>query len=115
MVQTFGTNSANDLYLGTDGNLILLTANDAILAACMTATRAQLGEMEYFTQNGMPNFESVWVGVPNLPLWQSYLLRILQSVDGVTLVSNITMALSNNILTYTADITTQYGTSTISG
>ena len=111
---TLGTNAANDLYLGANGNLVVLTGNDAILAACMTASRAQLGEMQYFTGQGVPNFQSVWVGVPNYPLWQSYLLQTLQGVSGVLLVSNIKITIIGNTLHYTADITTTFGTTTIS-
>lgn len=114
MVQTFGTNAHNDLFIGANGNLTVLTLNSAIMAACKTAARSQLGEMIYATGLGLPNFQTVWIGVPNFALWQSYLRNTLQNVEGVTQVSNITLTVSNNTLHYTAEITTQYGITTIS-
>jgi hypothetical protein len=116
MVQTFATNANNDIFIDANGNLVVLTGNQAILAACVTACRAQLGEMVLATTLGLPNFQVVWVGVPNLPLWQSYLLQTLQAVEGVTQASNITIAVVNHTLNFTADITTIYGiTTTITG
>lgn len=114
MVQTFGTNADNDIFLAANGNLTVLTLNSAIMAACKTAARSQLGEMIYATGLGLPNFQAVWVGVPNLALWQSYLRNTLQNVEGVTQVSNIVFNVSDEVLHYTAEITTQYGITQIS-
>jgi hypothetical protein len=114
MVQTFATNADNDIFLAANGNLLVLTTNSAVMAACKTAARAQLGEMIYATGLGLPNFQAVWIGVPNLALWQSYLRNTFQNVEGVTQVSNITITVSDNILHYTAEITTQFGITQIS-
>lgn len=115
MVQTLGTDSDNDLYLGPDGNLVVLNNNSAVLAACKTACLAQLGEMIYATKQGLPNFQAVWVGVPNIPLWQSYLLKTLQNVAGVLQVSNIVVIITGSTMRYTAQIVTQFGITQISG
>jgi hypothetical protein len=114
MVQTFGTNANNDIYLGPDGNLVVLSGLPAVEAACATASKAQLDEMVLATGSGLPNFQVVWVGVPNYQIWQSYLRATLQNVPGVQQVTSIAFAPSKNTLSYTANITTQYGTGTVS-
>lgn len=115
MALTLGLNSENDIYLAPSGNIAVLSGADAVAGTCETISRAQLGEMVLTTTQGLPNFQSVWVGVPNLKIWQSYLLRSLQNVNGVVEVNNLSLATANGILAYTATIQTQYGTTQISG
>ena len=62
MVQTFGQNANGDVYIGSDGNLVILSGLPAVEAACATASLAQLGEEVLTTGNGLPNFQAVWVG-----------------------------------------------------
>ena len=109
MVQTFGQNANGDVYIGPDGNLVILSGLPAVEAACATASLAQLGEEVLTTGNGLPNFQAVWVGVTNIPLWQSYLRNTLQNVEGVTQVTSISARQNKNTLGYTAAIQTQYG------
>lgn len=115
MTQTFGLNSLNDIYLGTDGNIVVLSGIQAIAGACETVSKSQLGEMVLTTTQGLPNFQAVWQGVPNLRLWQSYLLKALQNVSGVLEVSNLSLEKVDGILTYQATIKTPFGTTQISG
>jgi len=116
MVQTLGTTAdTNDIYLGTDGNLAVLSGLPAVEAACATATKAQLGEMIYATTQGIPNFQAIWVGVPNYQIWESYLRNTITSVPGVTNIAAFSYKAQNNILSYTATISTQYGTGNING
>lgn len=109
MTTTFGLNNQNDIYLGADGNLVLLSGIEAIAAACETISKAQLGEMVLTTTQGIPNFQTVWVGVPNLGLWQSYLRSSLQNVDGVLQVNDLTLNVNNGVLSYVAIIKTSFG------
>lgn len=109
MTQTLGTNSNNDLYRGPDGNLVMLTGEQAVGAACKSASLAQLGEMVLATNAGLPNFEAIWVGTPNLALWKQYLLNTLLGVKGVLAVTEIAALVVDGVLTYTATIKTEYG------
>lgn len=109
MTTTFGTNANNDLYIGSDGNLVVLTGLQAVMAACETATKAQLGEMVLTDTQGIPNFQTIWVGSPNYALYQSFLRNTLLAVPGVLDVKSITLTALNNILSYTAVIVTQFG------
>ena len=110
MVMTFATNSSNDIFIDATKNLVVLTGVNAVAGACNTISKAQLGEMVLTTTQGLPNFQSVWIGVPNLRIWQSYLQNALQNVEGVTQVSNITITPATGKLSYQANIQTIYDT-----
>lgn len=115
MTQTLATNSKNDLFMNSSGSLTMLTGLPAVVAACATAAKAQLGE-EVLAQNaGIPNFQTIWIGTPNYAIFSSYLRNALQNVDGVKEVNDITMSTQNNVLSYKATITTIYGNGTVNG
>ncbi len=115
MAKCLGLNDDNDIYLGLDGNLVVVEGLSAIITACETISKAQLGEMVFATTQGIPNFETVWNGTPNLGLWQSYLRNALQGVTGVDSVSNVEIFRINNVLQYTATIKTQFGITQLNG
>ncbi|OWK36889.1 hypothetical protein [Fimbriiglobus ruber] len=115
MVQTFGTNLSGDIYLGADGNLAVLSGIQAIAGACVTACRTQLGECVLQTGVGLPNFQTVWVGVPDYALWQSYLQNTLLAVEGVTAVQSVNLTALDNVLRFTAEIQTIYGSTVVNG
>lgn len=115
MTATFGTDKNNDLYLGNDKNLVLLTGLPAIIAACETATKAQLAEMVLSIEQGIPNFETIWIGSPNYATYVSYLRNTLVGILGVQAVSSLQLKVLNNMLSYTAEIKTEFGTAVING
>lgn len=115
MARTLAVNANNDLFLGADGNLALVTALEAVLQTCEHVAKAQLGEMVLATSAGIPNFQTVWVGVPNLSQFDAALLAALQSVPDVTRVTALTTSVSGGVLSYTATIQTIYGTGDING
>lgn len=109
MTKTLGTNSENDIYLGADGNLAMLGGQDAVMGACASASKAQLGEMVLTVNAGIPNFQAIWVGVPNYAIWKQALLQALQAVPGVIQVADLKLYSQNNVLSYAATIATQFG------
>ena len=113
MVRTMGTDSSGDLYLGADGNLVVLSGLAAVEAACVTACLTQLGECVLEAGVGLPNFQTIWVGVPDYAIWETYLQKTLLAVDGVTSVQSISLSASNNALSFTAKINTTFGSTTI--
>lgn len=115
MVQTLDTNENNDIYIGSDGNLAVARGIQGVLKACETASKAQLGEMVLTNTLGIPNFQTIWVGVPNYPLWESYLRATLLQVAGVLDVESIDISNKNNTLSYAAVIVTEFGTGVING
>ena len=115
MTKTLGLNSNNDIYLGADGNIVMLSGIEAVAGACATISRSQLGEMVLTKTQGIPNFSTIWSGVPNTSIWQSYLRKSLQNVSGVQEVVNIGLSIESGVLSYTATIRTQFGTTQING
>jgi hypothetical protein len=116
MTRTLGLSaSTHDLYLGPDGNLVILSGEPAVSAACETASLAQLGEMVLATKSGIPNFQAVWTGVPNLAIWRQYLVDTLLGVDGVTAVTDLTVSQAGGVLSYRATIETSFGKTAIAG
>lgn len=115
MTLCLGLNSDNDIYLGADGNLVLQSGINAVATACGTITKSSLGEMVLTSTQGIPYFQSVWRGVPNLGIWQSYLKNMLQNVDGVIEVNNLSILSRTGTLSYVATIRTTFGTTQITG
>lgn len=115
MTTTLGTNSSNDIFLDPAGNLTVLIGLPAVMGACATAAKAQLGEMVLAVGQGIPNFQTVWKGTPNYPLFASYLRTALSNVLGVKKVEDLTMSSKDNILKYTATISTEFGRQVING
>ena len=73
----------NDIYLDANGNLA--TSNDlqCVLENCSEAARTLLGEMILNTDQGIPYFQVVWVGVPNETQFAAALRLAFLSVTGV--------------------------------
>lgn len=115
MVQTLQLNGNNDLEADASGNLVMLTGKYAVAAACNTAAQTQLGECVLVTGQGLPNFQALWVGVPDYAIWQSYLQNTLLNVRGVASVQSIVLTQTDGVLNYVAEINSIYGPVTVSG
>lgn len=122
-VTTFAVNANNDLYLDTDGNIAIVTDLQAVLQACQQAAKTLLGEMVLQTDQGIPYFTAVWVGVPNLSAFQNALTTSWLQVTGVVSVDNLTTkqapvvipgtTLTSEAVSYSATITTIFGSSNL--
>lgn len=114
MVMTLALSKTNnDLVLNSANSLTMLSGIEAVAAACNTATQTQLGECVLQTGVGLPNFQALWVGVPDFAIWQSYLENTLLNVPGVASVQSITLSLVEDVLNYVAEVNTIYGPTTI--
>lgn len=109
MTVTIGVNDDNDIFINSSGNLDMQTGIIATLQACAQISKAQLREMIYAQQEGIPNFETLWVGVPNLAQWEAAVRSNILEVEGVINILNFTTSLANNVLSYTIEILTVYG------
>ena len=122
-VQTFAVNTDNDLYIDGNGNIAIVTDLQAVLQACKQAALTQLGEMVLQTNLGIPYQTAVWVGVPNIPVFEGALRAAWLSIQGVTGVLELVTAIrpytipgtTNTItaLSYSATIDTIFGTGNI--
>lgn len=115
MTKTFGTDANNDLFIGDDGNLAVLSGLQATLNACERIAYTMLGELQFEQDRGMPNFQVVWVGAPNINQFEATLTTLLEAVPDVTRVRSLTTSVQNGVLAYTAVIDTIYGTGTFNG
>lgn len=115
MTVTIAVNSDDDIYIGSDGNLALARDLQATLQACRQAASTMLGEMIYNTDQGIPYFQAVWIGVPQLQQYESYLRIAFLNVAGVTDINSLTISQEGDTLMYTAEIITVYGQGVISG
>ncbi len=115
MTLTIATNSSNDIYLDAQGNMAMARDLNAVANACRNAALAQLGEMIFAINDGLPNFQVIWKGTPNFPLFIAYLRRTLAAVPGVNRVESVLVSQNNDIMSYTAVIITDFGTRQING
>lgn len=114
-MQTFGVDSNNDLFLAkATGNISFSRDLQAVLECCAHVAKARLSEMVLATDRGLPFFETVFNGVPNLAQFEASLRAAILGVANVLEITALTIALKGNALTYQATIATTYGIGTIS-
>lgn len=113
-MKSFAMNSNNDMYIGTDGNLAIVSDIDAVMQNCRSAMQAQLGEMQFDTARGMPNRATVY-DTYNPVQFTAAGRTTLAAVEGVVSVVNFTVQRSGDTLNYSATIKTIYGTGAING
>lgn len=115
MTKTFSVDNNNDLFIDSNGNLAISIDEDAVLLSCQHIAKAQRGEMIYQITRGIPNFQTIWNGKPNLLQFDGALRQALLSVDGVTQIISLNLSITNDVLNYTVVIQTIYGVSTLNG
>lgn len=110
MPQMIATNENNDIFLDQNGNISVIFGIDAVLQACEHAAKAQLGEMIFFDNQGIPNFQTIWRGgKPNISQYDSALRSAILAVDGVVGIESLDIRTENNALIYRITINTIYG------
>lgn len=113
-MQCFARDDNNDLFI-SGRSLAIVSDLQAVLQVCEHAAKTILGEMVLAKDQGMPYFETVWVGGPTTaPFEAAFRARIAQ-VEGVTAVQSLTAELVDNTMRYSAEIATIYGSGVING
>jgi hypothetical protein len=115
MTKTFSPNNKNDLYLGSDRNLVMTTGLFAVRDLCGNAAKTQLGEMYLYSTQGIPNFTAVWSGNANILQFEFSLRKTLLSVPDVVEITSLSIVIEKDILNYKATILTIYGSLAIGG
>lgn len=113
MAQTFTTNANNDIFILPNGNLSISFDLEAVLQLCKTGVQALLGEMVLAVDQGIPDFQTVWNGVPNIPQWEAAVQTTVLNTENVIQILNLTTTIANNTLNYTMTVLTTYGVGTI--
>jgi len=117
-MRTFQTNANNDLFIAPNGNLsIIVDAQgdpQAIAQCCKTAVQAQLGEMLYAADQGVPMMATAFNAY--LPAqFEAAARSAIMSVQGVLRVTGFTVQRVGEAFTYSATIQTIYGQGTVNG
>ena len=113
--RTFSVNTANDIFIGDDGNLSIVTGLQSVLQCCAHAAKAQLGEMVLATDQGIPTMQTVWGGVINTPQFEAALRIAFLNVTGVLEVVSLVLSQVGDQLNYNAVIRTTFGSGAING
>lgn len=114
MTRTFLHDPRNDLYLDSDGNIAIGTALAAVAANCKTAMQAQLGEMMFAADKGMPTLATAWDSY-NPVQFEAAGRTILRSVPDVLEVVSFVVERATGVLRYTASIRTTFGETVVNG
>jgi hypothetical protein len=105
----------DDIYLDQLGNISVSFDLQAVLEGCAQAAQTVLGEIIFNQNQGIPFFQTVWIGVPNVQQYQAALRIAFLNVPNVLEVVSLFTSQINNELTYTAVIRTVFGSGGISG
>lgn len=115
MTQTFAVDANNDLFIGSDDRLGVASGLQAVLQNCEHAAKTILNEMVLAQGEGLPYFEAVWNGKPNLPVFEAAFRARVGAVQDVTGIVALTTRINGEVLNYSATIRTVYGTGEING
>ena len=106
---SFARDSNNDLFLNSKNDISMNTGLDACLQACESSVSTILGEKIYNQNDGIPAFNIIWNGVPNLAQARLAIIDTIQKVDNVIEVSNFDFVATDNEFKYNATIKTTFG------
>ena len=115
MMRIFAVDHNNDLYLSPAGSLAINKDLAALMQACEHVMQALLNEMVFAQGRGLPYQETIWIGSPNLRLFEDAARSALRSVQGVTSVASFSASAADHVLTYQATIKSVYGETPITG
>jgi hypothetical protein len=110
---TILTDSNNDIHLNGSDSLAMATGIDAVKASCEYAVKTMMGELIYQGDLGVPNFNLIWNGNPNIPQGENAIRETLLRVENVTGVSSIEAFVEGDIFKYNAVINTIFGEVTL--
>lgn len=115
MTVTFLTDQQNDLYLDADGNIAMGRDIVAVMSVCDAVAETTRGECVFDVELGLPNFETVWNGVPNIPQWETAYRANIMAIDNVAEVVSLDTVVEDGQLKYEAVISTTFGTGVTNG
>ena len=108
-MRTLGTNSNNDLYIAANGQLAIKSELSALAQTCEHVVKTMMGELILQGDEGIPNFQLIWGGAPNIAQAENAIREALSRVSGVEEVTELSAFVSNDKFVYNATIKTIYG------
>jgi hypothetical protein len=113
-MKTFTTNASNDLAV-SGRSLTLSSDLQVVLLVARHCAQAILGEMVLAQEQGMPYFQTIWVGAPTTAPFEAAFRERIQQIEGVTGIEELTTEQVGDRMQYQATITTIYGAGSING
>lgn len=108
-MRTIHTGLNNDVYIAPSGQMAIATELTALMDVCEKTVQTMLGELILQGDTGIPNFQLIWNGAPNIAQAEAALRESLIGVDGVIDVPELSAFVENNVFRYSAIIQTIYG------
>lgn len=113
-MRSFATDGNNDLFIA-GRNMAIDVDLQAVMDVCAHCAQAILGEMVLAQSQGMPYFETIWVGGPTSAPFEAAFRQRIAQVSGVTEITSLVVEQVGDRMQYSAEISTIYGAGAING
>lgn len=114
MSRIFAVNENNDIFANAFNRLAIFTDLEAVAQHTRQAVQARRGEMIYAENRGINYLSNVLGNTPNLLQFESEVRQAINRIPNVLSVLNFEADIINNQLTYTIEIQTPFGVTTVS-
>lgn len=105
----------NEDLVISEGSLVLLTGSDACVQNLRQRTRMRLGENQYNTSDGIDYFGAIFTPQPSYDAARISIEQNLLACPDTIAVDSLDIEISDNEFNFTANVRTQYGSSTVTG
>lgn len=104
-MRTLATNSNNDIFIDSTGNLAIAEGKEAIANVATNKTRVLYGEIPLNTEAGIPFFDVVFQRL-DVDLFRQFLYQELEDITGVSKVADFSYSVENGVFKYSVTIET---------
>lgn len=108
-MRTFAVDENNDLVIGGDGNLRIVSDQQAAMIVCEQFARAARNEMIHRMNQGMPFFTVAFGEGSNLAQYEAAFRNRMRQIPQVIAVRSFNARLVDGTLRYDAEIQTRFG------
>ena len=98
MTQIFAVNENNDIHLDSNSNLAISRDLQAVLEQAEHAVKTLRGELPFAADRGLPNFETIWNGSPNLLQFEFYWRQAVSRISDVTRITQFSARIEGDVL-----------------
>lgn len=102
---SLATNADNDLYRGTDGNLVVARGVTAVAQDCEHVMQTQVGEVSLDLSRGVPTKSTIWSNW-NPAQFEAAARRMLKTIQNVKSIDAFNITRKRGVATYVAKIKT---------
>ena len=111
-MRTLKTNGNNDIYI-EKRDLAIAEGKEAIGYVAKNRVCTLQGEHQYDLSEGIPYFDVLFGGRPDIDLFRFYLQKELLKVENVHAIKSLETNIESDVLSYTAELQTTEGVVTI--